>query len=831
MSNNKVNGNGAYLKIMNSILIRFLIFIILPISLVIGYYYSTMNFGLPQVRGVINVEGIVSDVQISRDEHAAVYIKADSDEDVFFGLGFAHAQDRLWQLELQRRIAQGRLSEVFGVSSVRIDAQMRTLDLYQSALSAWEALSPQAQASLTAYSAGINALLKTTDSLPIEFSLFDITPEPWTELDSLAWIKVFALNLSSHMWNDITRFLAKSYLTNAQGAELFAGYPKDGPVTVTSTETTTVETLTAMVELQDELQQNLKIGGEFVGSNAWVISGQLTDNGQAILANDPHVGIQMPSIWYMANLKGAQINASGMSIVGLPVIIFGRNQKIAWGGTVMMLDAHDFYFEQVNASNAKQYLNNGQWLDFDTQKHHIKVRPEIPLMLREAIKPVEVVVRTTIRGPVVSDVFGLSDQPVSLRWTALDQNDTSYETFFRLNYANDWGEFKSALSHHGAPALNFLYADQAGNIGYLGAGKNPIRAKGQGQIPVMGGASEYDWTGYVPAADWPQSYNPERGYIVSANNKVISDDYPYHISYDWAPPDRAKRIEQLISQELNTNNSLSLDYMKKIQGDTVSYGAVGLLTLLKSAPMESRQQKLAQQYIAKWSGDMEASSQGASIFYNWARQLRIVLFKDELSVPFGRTRQRGRLKRSYMSTSYNQIEAALTPGGAEWCDDISTKIQESCQWVMQHALDLAIKDLTKLAGSDMDNWTWGDLLTTVYSHIPFSQVNLLKPFFERRISSRGGPNTVNVSSPIFVESEGFEQSFGAGFRQIIGFGVQHVDHLYMNSTGQSGNVFSRHYDDMVEPFRDVRYVDLNKGIIETELVLKENTTITKQSQE
>jgi len=803
--------------------------------LVIGYYSSTMSFGLPQISGSIHVDGIASDVQISRDQHAAVYIKGNSDNDVFFGIGFAHAQDRLWQLELQRRVSQGRLSEVFGVSSVSIDAQMRTLDLYQSSLSAWEALSPQAQASLTAYSEGINEFLKTTDSLPLEFSAFDIIPEPWTELDSLAWTKVFALNLSSHMWNDITRFLAKPYLTHAQGAELFTGYPKDGPVTVAmtieSSETTPVETLTALVELQDELEKNFKIGGEFVGSNAWVISRKLTDNKQAILANDPHVGIQMPSLWYMAKLKGSQINASGMTLVGLPVIIFGRNQKISWGGTNMIVDAHDFYFEEVNANNAKQYLNNGQWLEFDAQKHYIKVRPEFPLMLKEAIKPVEVVVRKTVRGPVVSDVFGLSDQPVVLRWTALDQNDTSYESFFRLNYANDWAEFKSALGYHGAPALNFLYADKLGNIGFLGAGKIPIRAKGQGQVPVIGNVNEYEWTGYVPLADWPQSYNPERGYIVSANNKVVSDDYPHHISYDWALPDRAARIEQLISQELDANNSLSLDYMKIIQNDTVSYGAASLLSLLQSTPTVSKQQKLAQEYLVKWDGDMAASSQGASIFYNWARHLRVVLFKDELSAPFGRTRQDGRLRQSYMGTSYNQIEAALTPGGAQWCDDIRTKVQENCQWAIQQALDLAIKELSKLAGSNMDNWSWGNIHSTVYNHAPFSEINLLKPFFERRITSGGGPNTVNVSSSKFVESEGFEQDFGAGFRQIISFGTQDIDHLYMNSTGQSGNVFSKHYDDMVELLRDGRYVELNKGIIEVELLLKANIAITKQSQE
>ena len=788
--------------------------------IVIGYTFFTMNFGLSKVQGALNVNGIAGDISLSRDDNGAVYVKADSDDDVFFGIGFAHAQDRLWQLELQRRISQGRLSEVFGVSSVKIDAQIRTLGLYESAQSAWDALSPQAKSSLTAYSAGINAWIKAADSLPLEFDMLDVTPEPWTEIDSLAWSKVFALNLSNSMWSEISQFFARSYLDDAQKAELFAGSLDGEAVTVVTTEAKTIEALSAMVQLQDEFEQQLKIGGEFVGSNAWAISGKLTEDGNAILVNDPHVGIQIPSIWYMANLIGNKINASGMTIVGLPVIIFGRNQQIAWGGTNMMADVQDLYFEQINSTDVNLYMDKGNWRKFESEKQYIKVRPKFPVMLREAIKPVEVVVRKTVRGPVISDVFGLSDQPVTLRWTALDDNDTTYESFFRLNYASDWGTFKSALKSHMAPTLNFLYSDKQGNIGYMGAGNIPVRAKGDGQLPVVGNTGEYQWTGYIPFADWAQSYNPEKGYIVSANNKMVDDDYPYHISNDWAPADRANRIEQLIKQGLETDKTLSLDYMQNMQGDTVSFGSAGLVSLLKSAPMVTEKQKEAQQYIASWDGDMAADNQGASIFYSWSRYLRVVLFADNLEAPFGRTQHSGLLSDVYMNTTYNQIAAALTPGGAQWCDNTKTVAVENCEWAMQKALDMAIGQLSKLVGSDMDDWAWGEIHTTVYRHKPFSEVNVLKSLYERRVASGGGPNTINVGTASYVESEGFEQSFGAGFRQIMSLGQQDVTHRYMNSTGQSGNMFSQHYDDMVEPFSDVHYIDLKDARISTELVLK-----------
>jgi penicillin amidase len=815
---------------MYTIFVRFFILIMLPIFLILGYFIVTSKFGLPQVKGLISVNGLADDITISRDGSGVVSIKSKHDNEVFFAMGFVHAQDRLWQLELQRRMAQGRLSEVFGQKSVRADAQMRTLGLYRSAQSAWTALSQQAKASLTAYSAGVNAGIKTSDSLPVEFQLFGITPEPWQEIDSLAWSKVFALNLSNNMWSEINQFLTKPYLTDAQASELFPGYPKDAPVTVDNTQIKTVDALVGMLDLKENFQYDLKVGGKFVGSNAWVISGGLTDSGNAIMANDPHLGIQVPSLWYMANLSGDKIKASGMTLVGLPIIIFGRNQNIAWGGTNMMADTQDLYFEQVNSQNAKQYMNNGQWLEFETEKQYIKVRPEFPAILREAVKPVEVLVRKTVRGPVISDVFGLSDQPVTLRWTALDEKDTTYESFFRLNYAKDWSSFRAALSHHVAPTLNFMYSDTEGNIGYLGAGKIPVRIKGKGQTPVIGGASDYQWRGYIPFSELPQSYNPDKGYIISANNKVVGEDYPYHISFDWAPPARAQRIEQLIEYGLKKNKTLSLAYMKEMQRDTVSYGSLELRKLLTSASMITEQQKIAQQYVAQWNGDMAANSQGAAIFYSWARHLRVVLFKDHLSVPFGRFREQDLISSSYLGTTYDQIAAALTPGGAQWCDDRSTDQTESCEWAVHQALDLAIKELSKLAGSDMDDWLWGNVHETVYSHQPFSKVNMLKSFFERRIDSGGGPNTINVANARFIESQGYEQNFGAGFRQIISLSKDSVEHFYMNSTGQSGNVFSEFYDDMIEPFRDVIYFEQQSVKPGTELVLKSSDKpgITKQ---
>ncbi|NOU51326.1 penicillin acylase family protein [Pseudoalteromonas sp. JBTF-M23] len=811
---------------MRSIFLRFFLLVILPLVAILGYVYVSMDFGLPQTSGVIQVSETKNDISLTRDKNGVAYIEATSDEDAFFGIGLAHAQDRLWQLELQRRIARGRLSEILGESALALDARMRTLGFQEIAKTEWHALSDEAKSSLSAYTKGINTRINSNDSLPIEFLFFDIKPEPWTEIDSLAWSKVFALSLSNSMWTEIARFLSIPYLTQAQRVELFEGIED---TQISHVDENVSNALTAMLEVQEDIEQRFKIGGDYVGSNAWVVSGDLGENNSSLLAGDPHVGLQIPSSWYVASLVGDKINAKGMTLVGLPIIIFGRNQNIAWGGTNMMADVQDLYFEQVNSANANLYLNDGEWMPFEVEKQYITVRPDFPTILREDTKPVEIEIRKTIRGPIVSDAFGLSDQPISLRWPALDTGGTTYESFFRLNYAQDWESFKGALAYHVSPTLNFLYSDRQGNIGYQGAGRIPMRKKGNGDIPLIGESNGDNWSGYIPFEQMPHIYNPKQGYIVSANNNMMGEQYPYHISYDWAPSARADRIAQLLEQKIRSGEKLTVEYMKEMQGDTVSFGAHALIDLLVNTPMQTEEQKQAQQYLASWNGDMSADSQAAAIFYSWSRFLRIVLYSDEFKAPYGRAKYSGLMSSSYMNVTYDQIAQALTKSDANWCDDVTTEGLENCDVAIQKALNMAISQLTKLVGSDMEDWQWGEVHTTVYKHTPFSEVNMLKDLFERRIASSGGPNTINVGTANFVESEGFEQYFGAAHRQIIELGENAQTHFYMNSTGQSENVFSEYYDDMIEPFNGLQFLELPNVAKGTQLVLKNaNTTNTKQ---
>jgi penicillin amidase len=787
---------------------RFLIFIALPIAIVAVWLFVHLRGSLPQQSGEVRVAGIGSTVSVVRDAQGVPVIKGNSEHDVFFAMGYVQAQDRLWQLEVQRRIVHGKLSEIFGRDTIRQDAWMRTLGIYDAAKRDWPAISVEGRDSLTAYSDGVNAWIAGHSDLPVEFVANGVKPEPWTPLDSLAWIKLFALNLSGNMSSEISHYVASQVLGKEKMTSIF-GDDVVASLKVSSVRgTDDLQTLASLLNDQHELEHSLKIGGRYVGSNAWVVSGKLTESGNAMLANDPHLGLQIPSLWYPVVQQGGRLSSSGMSLVGLPVVIFGRNRDIAWGGTSMTADVEDLYFEEVNPAHPTQYNVNGHWEEFSVRDETIGVKADFPAFLSRAFEPVAIKVRSTRHGPVVSDIVGGLDQPVALRWTALVAGDTTYDSFFHLNYASDWASFRDALRSHVAPTLNMLYADRLGNIGYIGVGKIPIRSKGGGAIPVDGTTDEYNWAGFIPFDSLPQVFNPENGYIVSANNKPVGSDYPYFISSEWAPPGRAQRIEQLIQQHIERGEKFTTSSFGVMQADVVSLPAQKLArTLATMHPTGPRQEK-ALAYIRAWHGEMRRDDQAPAIFNAWMRHLRTELFLPSLKADWNEGQKKDALDSIVSSVDLDALDGALSDGKNVWCDQGNAQSQQSCNDKLSHSLDLALNELEKLRGSNMDAWRWGEVHKTVYEHAPFSHSKLLSMLFEKSIPNGGSTDTIDVANASYRESDGYRQTFGAGFRQIMQFGKDGGSVSYMNSTGQSGNVLSQHYADMVEPFRDVRYYTL-----------------------
>jgi len=784
------------------LLVRFAIWICLPLAAAGWYGYSQLRASLPQTGGEVAVRGLKAKVSIVRDDKGVPYVRAASDMDAYFALGYLHAQDRLWQLEVARRLAQGRLSEVLGRKALPEDVWMRTLDLYGSARSAWPALSEPARASLQAYSDGINAYLGEKRTLPPEFLLLGVEPQPWQPIDSLAWFKVFSLNQSDSMRTEANRYVARKFLPASQWALLERDYPNDAPVTV--------DALPAMQDIAQmgmRLEDELGLGGKYVGSNAWAVSGAHTADGRPLLANDPHMGLQMPSLWYVADLSAPGFHAAGMSVVGLPNIVFGRNGRIAWGGTNMMADTQDLYVLDTDPQRPNYYKADGDWQALDVRQEEIRVKNDFPAALRKPLDPVRIQVRRSRLGPVISDALRSVDQPVALRWPGLDPGDTSYEGIFRLAYAGDWKQFNAALGVIVAPAINVVYADADNNIGYAGAGRIPRRGAGDGTLPVPAADPRYAWQGYVPFAEMPRVLNPASGFVVSANNKVAGDDYPHFISRDWAPPARAERITAMLQGAIRGPNKLRLEDVEKMQGDVKDLEAgelkdylLGLLPASSAASAPVRQLKA-------WDGSMARDQGAAAVFSLWLKNLKQRMLLDRFKDAGDNLAQLEVLRGYVAGVTPLQIKRMLTSGERDWCGGAGGA--QRCAELAQGSLQDAIKELDKWQG-DESRWQWGEMHQATFQHLPFSDVNLLDRVFGRRIASGGSENSVDVAASRYKPMKGFEQTFGAVFRQVMSLAPGEGRHRYMNSTGQSGNPLSRHFDDMLEPFNRVEFFALRE---------------------
>mgnify|MGYP002783578554 CR=1 FL=1 len=790
----------------HAVLYSFTAIVIVPVSFALFQVHRSLSATLPETQGSRLIAGVHSEVRIARDGSGVPSITADNDGDAFFAMGYVHAQDRLWQLERQRRMTQGKLAEVFGKSAVGLDIYMRTLGIYRNAELSVAALSEPGRQSLLAYAAGVNAWLSEGHPLPVEFRLLGIRPEQWRPADSLAVVKLFALSLSGSFQQDLNRYLVAQNLPARQYETLFGRHPSSPESSVAATPFRQTQ-MAALGEVITEAETRWRVGGRQIGSNAWVVAAKFSPSGLATIANDPHMGLDMPSLWYAVEIRGSRLRASGMGLVGLPLIMLGRNEHIAWGVTNMMADTMDLYFEEVNAENSSLYRRGDTWQKFDSHVETIQVKADFPAALRGALAPVKILVRRTDKGPVISDITGASEQPLSLGWVGDSAQDTSYESFFQLNYAGNSRAVEAAMQSLVSPALNLLYIDDQQNIGYLGVGKIPLRGRGQGMTPVPAWDESAGWRGFIPSDQMPQINNPESGYIVSANNRMFADDYPYFVSEDWAEPERAQRIEQLIQEKVASGHPLSIEDHKAIQMDTLDLEARALLTEFAAVTPEDDEMARMLAYLRSWDGNASPESIAATIFYSSMRHLRAELLSDQLKGFWGNARLQRRMNQIVTDMELKSVRQALNDREFDWCDSQETTLHESCETVKRDALYGSARELTRLLGSDMDDWHWSRAQQVIYRHTPFSDVKGLDFLFERRAPAVGSPNTINLSAFSYSEKDGYVQTTGPAFRQIMQLGSASApgQHWMMNSTGQSGNVMSEHYDDMFEKFAAGQY--------------------------
>jgi penicillin G amidase len=790
------------------LLSRFFLLVLLPLLALLGYAWHHLAASITPSAGELKVAGLQQPVQISEDAYGTPRIVANTDRDAYFALGFKHASDRLWQLELQRRLAQGRLSEVLGAGALGEDIWMRSLGLHEAARKALAHLDKDTLAGLNAYAEGINAWVAQAPSLPPEFQLLGIKPEPWTAYDSVSWQKVFSLTLSGNIFDEVRR---SALLQKLPPEQLKYFYPYD-PVSALAVAQKDTNTPTSELLARSDSLLQWGIGHPFTGSNAWVVSGKYTQSGKPLLANDPHVGLQMPSIWYAAALKGDKLDVSGMTLVGLPMVIFGQNAQIAWGGTSLESDQQDLFIETLSPAHPDQYLDNGQWRAFETRTEVIKVSPDFPALLNEKLNPVELKVRRTSRGPVISDVRTMMDQVLSLRWSALDDDDRTTDAFFQLQYASDWASFRQSLSLLKSPGLNFVYADRAGNIGYQAAGMLPKRGRGRavegqvasqsaGLIPLIAAAGA-DWQGYFPFEAMPSRYNPSEGFIVSANQQLPSELLPdpaLVISHEWAPMARHDRISKLLQTHIASGALFSLEQMGQIQGDRTDLSALALLPLLQNHKTSDAQSAAAVAALANWQGEFSGDSVAATLFTTWTYYLKQELFGSLQDVGWQRPGKENLLGSAVDRMDWFRLSDALASG--DWCKPVQAN---PCAGELQRSLDSALRQLKKITGTDdLQQWRWGELIITEFIHQPFGRMKGLGLAFNRTLNTAASPNSINAANLQFDPLRGFRQDFGASFRQVFELDERRSHH-YLLSTGQSGNVMSTHFDDMLHGFSQNR---------------------------
>lgn len=790
---------------------RLTLFVLVPIVVGVTCFWMYLLKSLPVKGGIIDLENLQHEVVINRDKYSIPTILAQNDKEAIFALGYAHAQDRLWQMEIARRTVSGRISEVIGSKGLGSDVYMRTLGLYKDTKMLWENLEPETQGMITAYVDGVNASIKNYAVLPPEYIYFNTKPEPWTVYDSLAIIESMAWLMSGNYSNEIKRITllaifgrakALDFMPEVSSTELNLDYSY-----LNNNEAISEKNIAALNSGID----SLGMGKSFAGSNNWVVAGHLSATGAPLLASDPHLQTGAPSVWYIASIKGAELDVSGATFPGFPFVILGHNNSIGWGITNMGADVQDIRLEKIDLSNPEMYIKDGIKKNILTRTETIKIKPDF---LKKDIAPVLINIRETENGPIISDITGGGGgSAYSISWVGKLGLAGSVDSFRKINYANDWESFRHALRGYTVPAQNFVYADTKGNIGYLGAGKIPVRKKGNGSFPVPGWTSEYDWKAYIPFEELPQSYNPTSGVIATANNKIVSDIYPYHITSDWAPSYRVDRINEIINKKTKAGLKLSVNDFRVMQGDTVSLAAKRILPFLTIVHSDIEKEKKALEYIAKWNSDTSIDSVAASIFESWVKNFNRLLLEDEIDLRLRGDDERLQLENIIDNPNYDFLVDVLKSKKLSWCDYKTTAIVETCNEVLLLALKRTITELEAVAGSDMDAWRWGSVHKIQYSHYSFSESDyspsfpygdnkVLHFFAHRHAESGGDENTINIAPASGKDGKTkFQQFWAATYRQVIDLSEINKS-LFVVSPGESGNLLSAHYDDLQRAYQN-----------------------------
>ncbi|HEX6267438.1 MAG TPA: penicillin acylase family protein [Burkholderiales bacterium] len=759
---------------------------ILVVAATAGFVYLRQS--LPAWEGELEVPGLHAPVEILRDRFGVPHIFARSERDAHFALGFVHAQDRLWQMEMNRRVGAGRLAEALGRRGLETDRFLRTVGVRRAAQANLAHLDQDTRRHLDAYAAGVNAFIGTNPVLPPEFLLTHLRFESWQPVDSVTWLKMMAWDLGGNWRNEILRMRLSKTLPLARIQEFLPPYPGDAPLQIRELkELYGDKELPRIAEMgTDPISGSVPISG----SNSWAVA--KSASGKPLLANDPHLGLTAPPVWYLAHLEAPGLSAIGGTLPGVPGVLIGRNARIAWGFTNTGPDVQDLYLEKIDSLG--QYLTPEGSRPFAVLTEQIQVKGEAPQTLE---------VRISRHGPVISDVSrsALEATPrgyaLALQWTALAEDDLTMQAALGVSRSQDWQSFLEAAKDLHAPQQTATYADAGGNIGLVAAGRVPLRKPAndlKGLAPAPGWDARYDWSGYIPFAELPRAFNPPGGAVVSANHKIVPPGYKHHISVEWQPPYRARRIEELLSKR----SSHSVATFASMQLDAVSLAVRELLPLLLTVKPATDEAGEIVKMLAAWDGTMAAGRPEPLIVTAWWRELARALYADELGEAF-----QGAAWAARAVFIHNALKES-----SQWCDDVRSPAAESCDSLLAQSLEKALLDLKRRYGGDPREWTWGEAHPARHRHRPFGSNPWLARFFDIAVPSAGDAYTINVGRSDFADPAApFASRHAASYRAIYDLADPQAS-LFIQSAGQSGNPLSPHYRAFAEPWARGEYIPM-----------------------
>ena len=798
--------------------------------LLLGLLLWYRQASLPTYEGTLRVAGLTAPLQIRRDAQAVPHIVAAGEADALFGLGYVHAQDRLWQMHFNRRVAQGRLAELVGPPGVDTDRFIRTLGLTTLAQALLDALDADTRALLDAYVAGVNAALATRNGpLPPEFVLLrEPAPERWTPLDSARWALLMALDLSQEWRDELARLRLAARFTLAEINDLrpppgsdavvpTADYPAlyrvmglFRPAAAAPAPSSAApqpgprQAPAALAELTSFAGLGVGAG---LGSNNWVVAGSRSASGKPLVASDPHLALTAPSIWLLARLQAPDFNVAGATLPGLPWVLIGRNDRVAWGVTSTHGDGADLYVERLHPTDPALYQTPQGWARFEERTETIKVRGG---------DDVSLTVRRTRHGPVVSGVLGsapgsadaLLDSArhvLALRWAAAEPGDRTLAAVRALNRAHNSAEAQRAIEGWSLSQQYFVFADADGRIGMQVSGRYPRRAADNdlnGIVPAPGWDARYDWQGLVPASELPREIDPPRGWIATANDNLVPPGYPYRLGHDFALPYRAQRIAQLLA----ARDRHDLKSMQAIQTDQRSLAAPELVAAL-SATLGSTQPdrpaaRLALARLQAWDGTLAAEAPEPLLLHAWLRKLRLAIFEDDLGEFAAVTVARSEMTQALLNVLTGQARAR------DWCDRQGTPRVETCAQLAAETLDAAVAELTEQSGRDVLGLRWGDVHVARLEHRPLSNVAALRSLFEHRVPVGGDAHSPAVAALSPNPQSPFVAVHGAGARLVFDLAAPLAEGggAWVLSTGQSGHPLSDHYGDQTELWQRGRYL-------------------------